>query len=107
MSYHDTLSTNATQLKPCSEVKGRAVPQRKYLFCSRRIKTLIVFHVEHIDNDAVMNAGTAVLVALLFHVPWVTVMESEASKRRRTLFSASGMPVATLGEKKYEVLTHL
>ena len=32
MSYHDTLSMSATQLKPCSEVKGCAVRQSKYLF---------------------------------------------------------------------------
>ena len=59
------------------------------------------------DNDTVVNAGTAVSVALLFYIPWVTVMDSESSKRGRTLFSASGMPVATLGEKKNEVITHL
>ena len=96
MSYNDGLSTSATQLKPCSEVKGCAVRQSKYLFVPGVA-----------NNDTVMNAGTAVSVALLFYVPWVTVIESEASKRGRTLFSASGMAVATLGENKYEVLTHL
>ena len=54
-----------------------------------------------------MNAGTAGSVAPLYYVPWVTVAESEASKRGRTLFSESGMPVATFGEKKCEVITHL
>ena len=49
-----------------------------------------------------MNTGTAGSVAPLFYVPWVTVTESEASKRGRTLFSESGMPVATLGEKRNE-----
>ena len=59
------------------------------------------------DIDTVMNAGTAGSVASLYYVPWVTVTESEASRRGRTLFSASGMPLATLDENKDEVLTHL
>ena len=33
------------------------------------------------DIDTVMNAGTAGSVASLYYVPWVTVTESEASRR--------------------------
>ena len=43
---------------------------KQVLVCPRRIKTLIVFHVELIDNNAVMNAGTAVLVSPHLYVPW-------------------------------------